>query len=220
VKIGDLDVVRVPAAPGLFVYAAADPDALLDRLDEATFAATDERMPYFSLLWPAGEALAGHVLGQPLRGRDVLDLGSGVGAAGLAALVAGARVTFLDWEPRALLLVEAAAREQGLVPAGLVVADWRRPPPLPPFDVVLGADLCYEERNVVPLAGFLAGHLAVGGEAWLADPGRRFVEGLSAAVHDAGLEVLSRAPLPSPAGASVTLWRVARAGSAPGTVAP
>ena len=50
------------AGPGeLGVFVLADPDALLDTMDDASFRASDERMPYWSLLWPAGESLASAV---------------------------------------------------------------------------------------------------------------------------------------------------------------
>jgi predicted nicotinamide N-methyase len=199
--------------PGrLAVWVAREPDRLLEALDEQTFLATDERLPYFATLWPAGEALARAVLAGPaLEGRKVLDLGCGVGAAGLAALARGAEVTCLDWEPRALDIVAFAARAQGLAPPRALACDWRRPPPLEGQDRILAADVLYEARNVRPVLAFVRDHLAPRGEAWLADPGRPHAEDLAQAAVAAGLAVLSRAPLPDrPQGATVTLWRLAR----------
>ena len=58
----------VPGGPGAFV--PVDPDALLDVMDDASFRENDEKMPYFALLWPAGESLAALVWrGSVARGR-------------------------------------------------------------------------------------------------------------------------------------------------------
>src|SRR5207249_9939874 len=49
-----------------------------------------------------------------------------------------------------------------------------------PYDVVLAADVLYDEEDVAPLLALAPALLLAGGEFWLADPGRdgaaRFVE--------------------------------------------
>ncbi|MFM8980376.1 MAG: hypothetical protein ACKOSS_07935, partial [Planctomycetia bacterium] len=84
------------------------------------------------------------------------------------------------------------------------------------FDVVLGADVLYEARNAEPVAAFLAAHLAAGGEAWLADPGRLHARDFPAVAARAGLVLRATQPLLcADREARVTLWRYARAGAAP-----
>jgi predicted nicotinamide N-methyase len=206
--------IPAPGAPGFGAYVARDPDALLDEMDDESFRASDEKMPYFALLWPSGEALARAVLEGPrLEGRRVLDLGCGVGAPGLAAAVRGARVTFLDWEPRALDFVRASARRLAVAPEALVAGDWRTVGDRGEFDLVLGADVLYEARNAPAVAACLAGSLATGGEAWIADPSRTHAAGFPAEAGRAGLDLLETAPLPSAAeGPKVTRFRIGRAG--------
>ena len=155
------------------LWVLDDPDALIDSLTQEEFDRTDERMPYFAMIWPSADLLMAAVLAGPrLDGQRVLDLGCGLGACGFAAARHGAQVTFFDWEPRALEIVAASALQQP-EPAdrfSLVVGDWRQPPPLGPFDLILGADVLYEQRNAPPVAAFLAQHLKPGAEAWIADP--------------------------------------------------
>lgn len=214
VRVAGIDLEARRIAPGLEVWVPAEPDALLEALDEETFRATDERLPYFASLWPAGVALARHLLDGPsLEGRRALDLGCGIGVVGLAALFRGAEVVFFDWEPRALAIVAHAAARQGLVPAALVPGDWRDPPALGRFDRILAADVLYEARNLPAVAAFLARHLAPGAEAWLADPGRQVAEGFEAGLAGTGLRVLERRPLAGPVdGVASTLTRVASVG--------
>src|SRR5688572_28440986 len=122
------------SAVGLWVLD--DPDATLDAITQEEFDRTDERMPYFAMVWDSAESLVAAVLAGPrLDGQHVLDLGCGLGACGFAAASMGARVTFFDWEPRALEIVAASASKQQAAPGMLDfhVGDWRQPPHFGPF---------------------------------------------------------------------------------------
>ncbi len=191
-----------------------DLDALVDQITQEEFEHNDERMPYFGTIWPAAEALVARVLaGPPLDGCYALDLGCGLGPCGLAAARRGARVAFFDWEPRALEIVAASAGEQNEPAAtfDFVVGDWGQPPPLGPFDRILGADLLYERRNVRPVAAFLARHLKPGAEAWITDPGRPHARPFLALGRTEGLELLDRKILPASAHhPEITLLRLGR----------
>lgn len=205
-------LVRRAVGPSpLSVYVPEHPDELLEALTDEEFRATDERLPYFSTLWPAGESLALAVLdGERLDGCRALDLGCGVGAAGLAALTQGANVTFLDWEPRSLDVVRLAAEEQGLAAPALVACDWREAPALGHFDLILAADVLYEARNVPAVAAFLADHLAPAGAAWIADPGRAHAAALDAVLQARGLARRGVTTLPTRAdGIVIRLHEVA-----------
>lgn len=70
--------------------------------------------PYWAVAWPGGQALARYVLDHPetVRGRRVLDFGSGGAVEGLAAAMAGAAsVLCADIDP---LAAEAAHANAGL----------------------------------------------------------------------------------------------------------
>ena len=80
-----------------------------------------------------------------------------------------------------------------------------------PFDLILGADLLYERRNVRPVAALLARHLKPGAEAWITDPGRLHARPFPALGRAAGLELLDREILPAPAHhPEITLLRLGR----------
>lgn len=182
------------------IWAPVDPDALLDQITEAEYHANDERMPYFGAVWPSAESLVARLLsGPPLDGVELLDLGCGLGPCGFAAAKRGARVTFIDWEPRALEIVEqsALAQEAPLSQFDFIVADWRKPPRMSPFDRILGADVLYEERNSPGVASFLVNHLKPGAEAWITDPNRPHARRFPALAQQAGLEFLGGEILPA-----------------------
>ncbi len=185
------------------MFTLVDPDALLDVLTQEEFDRNDGRMPYWGTIWPSALALAEKVLrGPSLAGRRVLDLGCGLGLVGLAALERGAHVTFFDWEPEAVRLALESARANGHGDrADGEAADWRVPPPRPPFDLVLGADVLYEARNGPAVARFLADHVAASGEAWIADPGRLHAKDFLEDAARAGLAHLGIDSVPGREGA-------------------
>jgi predicted nicotinamide N-methyase len=154
----------------LEVLRPRDADALLD---ERAFE-HEEYLPYWAELWPSGVALARRVASRALKGARVLELGCGLGLPSLAAALAGGRVLATDWSPQAIELLRDNAERNG-AELETAIVDWQRPAPLlerAPWDLVLGADLLYERRNVAPLLELLPPLLGARGELWLADPGR------------------------------------------------
>jgi predicted nicotinamide N-methyase len=127
--------------------------------------------PYWSVLWRSGVALARELGGAALRGRRIVELGCGLAVPSIAAARAGATVLATDACSEALTLVERNAHTNGVSLETATVdwaeADWlvRRAP----FDLVLAADVLYEEASVAPLLSLLP---RLAPETWLADPGR------------------------------------------------
>ena len=119
------------------------PDALID---EAAFE-DDEFLPYWAELWPASLALAAAL--PEVAGLRVVELGCGLGVPSLVAAARGAEVTATDWAADAVDLVRENAARNGLE-LRAEVHDWREPWD-ERFDLVLAADVLYEQRNVEPL---------------------------------------------------------------------
>jgi predicted nicotinamide N-methyase len=179
------DVVALGAGREIVLLRPRDTEALLD---EASFDARDEFVPYWADLWPSAQLLARTLAGRSLRGARVLELGCGLGLPSLAAAVAGGRVMSTDWAPEAVEAVRNnAAHNQISLEAA--VCDWRDPPErlcAAPWDLVIAADVLYERRNVAPLCALLQ---RVAAETWLADPGRAPAEQLLADLELAGWEI-------------------------------
>jgi predicted nicotinamide N-methyase len=156
------------------ITRTADLDDLWERMDDLD---GDERIPYWTEIWPAAAAMAEWLLEKAadVRGLMGVDLGCGLGLTTMAGCLAGARVLCLDYEFDA---VKHALRNAGLnnVPPPLAtMMDWREPAVKPgSFSFVWGADVLYEKRFAPGVARFLDYALEPGGRAWLADPGRNF----------------------------------------------
>jgi predicted nicotinamide N-methyase len=148
------------------------PPSADELIDEAAFE-RDEFLPYWAELWPSGVALAGHVAARDLRGRRVLELGAGLGLPSLAAALGGADVLATDWAEDAVALLRANAKRNSIRLQAKRVR-WDEPEVLlrrAPWDVVLCADVLYEQRNATQLLDLLP---KLGGQIVLADPGRPF----------------------------------------------
>ena len=136
-------------------------------------------VPYWSVLWRSGVALARELEASELAGLRVVELGCGLAVPSLAAARAGATVLATDASCEALELVERNARENDLTVSTARV-DWATPDELVArrrFDLVLASDVLYERASVGPLLALLP---RLAREVWIADPGRpaaaKFVE--------------------------------------------
>jgi predicted nicotinamide N-methyase len=133
-------------------------------------------LPYWSVLWRSGVALARSLAGESLYGRRVVELGCGLALPSLVAARAGARVLATDGDPDAIAVVERNARENG-IRLKAARAEWDEPGSLAaegPFDLVLAADVLYERESVALLLDLLPRLGA--SEVLLADPGRPAAE--------------------------------------------
>jgi predicted nicotinamide N-methyase len=163
-----------------------DGDALLDEL-LAEDDPDEDRLPFWAELWPSGTALARAIAARPLAGRRVLELGCGLGLVAVTAALAGARVLAVDRSPEATAFTAANAARNGVTLQTAVCA-FDRPERLlaeAPWDLVLAADVLYEQRNVPVLLWLLPRLVDTSGEVLLADPGRRMLPTLLAGL-DAG----------------------------------
>lgn len=124
-------------------------------------------------LWPSSEAFAlaltSPTMSSIVKGCDVVEVGCGLGAVGIAAALAGAKSVLLtDFQPRSLELAQASADANGVGDiVRTMLLDWTEPPPGldatggPPhgYDLVLGADVLYDKELTTSLLDVVAAFL-------------------------------------------------------------
>lgn len=145
----------------------------------------DGPAPYGAVAWGSSVAVARALFEVgALAGRRVVDVGTGCGVVALVAARLGAEVLALDHDELALRLTSEAAKEQGL-DVTTRRFDVAGSEALPEADVMVFADLLYEEELAEAVARRVVEARALGAEVYVADPGRvfraRFLAALSAA---------------------------------------
>lgn len=157
----------------LDILTVRNPDALIDRIDPSEFA-RDERLPYWAEIWPSSVGMGLHLFTHPwYREAPALELGCGVGIAGIAAAKAGWRVDACDYEEDALAFARHnAARNRVAAQMTFRHLDWRRPGLNTRYRMIIGSDIVYERSNHPHLLAFLEATLAPDGAFLLSDPDR------------------------------------------------
>lgn len=172
-------------------------------IDEAKFG-RDERLPYWAELWPAARALARHLVDEPAEAlrAPAIELGCGLGLPALVLQSRGIETIATDYYDEALAFVRHNAAFNGIPPPDTMLVDWRSPPDMPRFPLVIGADLLYEKRNAEGLATLLPHLIAPGGRVLIADPGRVYAAGFLDRMRDLGWRVDEVAVIPEDAPAA------------------
>lgn len=190
--------ITIAGAP-LKLETLDDLDAAIDQLTRSITQASGvtasgavaEMCPHFGVVWPAAIALAEHlaerlsssagVIKSPL---DILELGCGLAIPSMIARRHGCgRVVATDRHPLVELFLKRNVAANGLDSIEYRHLDWRKSrlrdgeaSPVGRFDLVIGSDLLYEPWQPAHLAEMLPTLLVPGGEALIADPGRRYVD--------------------------------------------
>ncbi len=179
----------------------ADPNRVLDdvaREEDRRERLTGRRkredelhLPYWAELWESSLGLAHYLVAQwsssgagdsavsrlareamfNRRAISAMDLGCGMGLAGVAAARLGMRVLFADLEPPALLFARYNSRLDA-ARCRVRRVNWQTDKLDERFDLMLGADIVYDRSQWTFLDAFMAGHLMPGGSVVIGEPGR------------------------------------------------
>lgn len=153
----------------------SDPDGSAERA-----GVSPASWPLFGVVWPAGLALAEEMSRFPVAGKNILELGCGIGLTSLVLARRGAHVTACDYHPLAGEFLRQNAELNGVAPIPFHTAPWLGPNPLlGHFDLIIGSDLLYERDHATLLAGFIAHHAGAAAQVLIADPGRGYVKPFS-----------------------------------------
>jgi predicted nicotinamide N-methyase len=132
--------------------------------------------PFWAFAWAGGQALARYVLdhAESVAGKTVLDLASGSGLVGIAAMKTGASaVTAADIDAFALAAIALNASANGVhltaCSDDLLASATAR------WDVILAGDIFYERETAERAFAFLSQQAAHGATVLIGDPGRSYL---------------------------------------------
>lgn len=154
----------------LKIEAVIDQDALIDKVKTQHDL---DHFPYGWMLWPSAIGLSKFILqnGNRFAGKRVLELGCGVGMAGVASALVGGDVIQTDYLDGALELSSHNALLNG-VKTATQIGDWRNFPNtlIDWADIVIGTDILYERSMHPYLKSLLPMFTAKGVPVLIADP--------------------------------------------------
>ena len=196
-------------------YQVGDVDAVIHRIASES-ADPDRDTPYWAELWPASRALALYLLQEvDFDERYCLELGCGLGLAGVAAGLKGARVCFSDRDPEALRMAELNWIVNFHNLPDVLLLDWRDAQPVPEgIEVILAADVAYEPHSFRSFIGLCSRMLAPEGVIYLSEPNRTVADPFFQAFREGGFQLenftitVANASRP----ANVSIYRITRSG--------
>jgi predicted nicotinamide N-methyase len=167
-------LLPVPLCPEIRLHLAEESIPLWRRTEEE-LAAEGLPPPFWAFAWAGGQALARYVLDHPetVRGKRVLDLASGSGLVGIAAMRAGAaHVLAADLDPFAAAAAEINADANGVAlettTADLVGREVDA-------EVILAGDIAYERDTAARVFSWLFALHERGRTVLVGDPGRSYL---------------------------------------------
>ena len=150
--------------------------AQVDRVDQMVCEIYPEAVtthgdaPVWMITWPASFGLAEYLLhNQPVKDMKVLELGCGTAATGIALNLGGANVVCTDYDPLALTVARYNAGLNGCSSLSIRFLDWYQPDLEGSFDLVVGSEVVYFEKNFSPLLSVLKRYTAPDGRIVLSD---------------------------------------------------
>ena len=168
-------IAAPPLVPEIRLHLATEMTPIWQATEES-LAKNGLPPPFWAFAWPGGQALARYLLDNPdvVRGREVLDIGSGSGIVAIAAAKAGAsRVTAAEIDHFAA----AAIALNTLLNGAMVTVETRDllDRAAAGWGVALAGDICYEEPMSSRALALLRRIAARGRLALLGDPGRSYL---------------------------------------------
>ena len=137
--------------------------------------------PFWAFAWPGGQAIARYILDNPslVKNKSVLDLASGSGIAGIAALTASARhVDFNDIDPLACKSIHLNCAANGLkvypsiLRKNLIAGPTNECSQKNSWEIIVAGDVFYEQPMSQKIFKWLLNRAREGTEVLIGDPGR------------------------------------------------
>lgn len=169
------DVLSPPLVPEVKLHLAHEALPIWQKTEEE-LGALGLPPPFWAFAWAGGQALSRHILDEPetVRGKTILDLASGSGLVGIAALKAGARSVIaadIDTFSASAIAINAMLND---VEMTITTADLLASPPHR-IDVILVGDLFYEKSLAERVFNWLLTAQNQGTEVYIGDPGRSYL---------------------------------------------
>jgi len=130
--------------------------------------------PLWSKIWEATAVLASHMSTiQVNPAHRILEIGAGMGVAGLCSARMGHRITITEYNEDALNFARANALLNNMEPDIVTKLDWNTPLVQGRFDYIIGSEVVFKETDFPGLYVLFQKYLKPGGRIILAEGMRK-----------------------------------------------
>ena len=130
--------------------------------------------PLWAKVWEASWVLADFLAGLPPDpGKRFLEIGCGLGLVGLVAASFGHKGVMTEHNPEAIEFARANAEKNRCADIEILDLDWKSPAIYGRFDLVVGSEVVYHEKDFEPLRRLFERLLKPDGEVILCEGIRR-----------------------------------------------
>jgi len=169
------EILAPPLVPEVRLHLAHESVPLWQKTEEE-LGEMGLAPPFWAFAWAGGQALARYILDQPeiVKGKAVIDLASGSGLVGIAAMKAGAKSVLaadIDAFSASAITLNAAINSVTMT----VTTNDLLSQPLPKADVLLIGDLFYEKALAARVFAFAESAKAAGMTVLIGDPDRSYL---------------------------------------------
>jgi predicted nicotinamide N-methyase len=160
---------NIPLHPEPVCLYVPDGDAVRKAYERGEIAA-----PYWSQVWPAAKALAQFLALHPeyIAGKNIVELGAGLGLPSLVAARYATTVLCTDLAPEAVAVVDESINYLDLKNVCAKTVDWSQLPQDLPAEAVLLSDINYEPAAFQQLQTLVNAFLQNGSLVLLSTPQR------------------------------------------------
>jgi predicted nicotinamide N-methyase len=172
----------------IHIRSLRDKQQFSDTLGEAEMLGiSSAQWSLFGVVWDSSQVLAHEMLAYPIAGKRVLEMGCGMALSSLLLNARGADITATDYHPEAGSFLAENTRLNNGRHIPFLRTSWAESHPgLGQFDVLIGADLLYEQQHIEQLSGFIQRHASPQCEIILVDPGRGHYTGFTKKMQSLG----------------------------------
>ncbi len=158
----------------IHIRSLRDKQQFSDPLGEAeALGISSAQWSLFGVVWDSSRLLAHEMENFDIRGKRILEVGCGIALSSLLLNSRHADITATDYHPEAGAFLAENTRLNHAKTIPFLRTNWKDlHDGLGKFDVIIGADLLYEQQHIDLLSAFIDRHTNQQCEVMLIDPGR------------------------------------------------
>lgn len=140
---------------------------------------TDERIPYWTEIWPSALALSEFIIKNSdlFEGKNIIEIGSGLALPSIVVSEYANEVVITDYLQDAINFARENVVLNGRMNVSYSKLDWRQVDGLLKYDVVLASDIAYEKRSFEFIPKAIEALLNQDGVCYISEPGRTMAKG-------------------------------------------